>query len=78
MSSSPELGRTTQGTTIVAAVISLAHALGMRVIAEGVETVGQLDILRMLNCDWIQGFYFSTPLHGSHANQALATGSLRR
>ena len=73
-----ELGRTTQGTTIVAAVISLAHALGMRVIAEGVETVGQLDILRMLNCDWIQGFYFSTPLHGSHANQALATGSLRR
>jgi EAL domain-containing protein (putative c-di-GMP-specific phosphodiesterase class I) len=73
-----ELGRTTQGTTIVAAVISLSHALGMRVIAEGVETVDQLDILRMLNCDWIQGFYFSTPLHGSHANQALATGCLRR
>jgi diguanylate cyclase (GGDEF)-like protein/PAS domain S-box-containing protein len=72
-----ELGRNSQGTTIVGAVISLAHALGMRVIAEGVETLEQLEILRALNCDWIQGFYFSTPLLPAHATQVLTSGRLR-
>jgi Amt family ammonium transporter len=72
-----ELGRNEQGTTIVGSVISLAHALGMRVIAEGVETAEQLEILRALDCDWIQGFYFSTPLLPTHANQVLASGRLR-
>jgi EAL domain-containing protein (putative c-di-GMP-specific phosphodiesterase class I) len=61
----------------VGAVISLAHALGMRVIAEGVETAEQLDILRALNCDWIQGFYFSTPLLPAHATQVMTSGRLR-
>jgi diguanylate cyclase (GGDEF)-like protein/PAS domain S-box-containing protein len=72
-----ELGRSNQGTTIVGAVISLAHALGMRVVAEGVETVEQLEILRSLNCDWVQGFYFATPLLSGHATQVMASGRLR-
>ncbi|MBW8832625.1 MAG: EAL domain-containing protein [Burkholderiales bacterium] len=47
---------------IVSAVIQLAHALGLRVVAEGVETVGQRDILVGLGCDELQGFYFAKPM----------------
>ena len=45
--------------TIVSAIISMAHNMGLKVIAEGVETCGQLEILRELRCDEIQGFLFS-------------------
>ena len=47
---------------IAFAVISLGHSMKMQVIAEGVETVEQLDYLRTQECDEIQGFYFSRPL----------------
>lgn len=47
---------------IVSAVIQLAHALGLRVVAEGVETAGQCDILLGLGCDELQGFYFAKPM----------------
>ncbi len=47
---------------IVSAVIELAHLLGMTVVAEGVETVGQRDQLAALGCDYCQGFYFAHPM----------------
>jgi len=47
---------------IAAAIIAMAHSLGLRVIGEGVETKPQLDVLRALDCDEIQGFYFSKPV----------------
>jgi EAL domain-containing protein (putative c-di-GMP-specific phosphodiesterase class I) len=56
------LGVDSRGDTIVAAVINLAHALGLQVVAEGVETTQQLQILRSLGCDLAQGFLFSRPL----------------
>lgn len=47
---------------IATAVIALGHGLKMNVLAEGVETEGQLNFLRNLKCDEVQGFYFSEPL----------------
>jgi EAL domain-containing protein (putative c-di-GMP-specific phosphodiesterase class I) len=47
---------------IVSAVIQMAHSLQLTVVAEGVETQGQLDFLRRQRCDTIQGYYFSRPL----------------
>ena len=47
--------------TIVAAIISLAHSLKMRVVAEGVETQGQLEFLRSLKCDAAQGSLVGDP-----------------
>ncbi len=47
---------------IALAVISMAHSLRLKVIAEGVETEGQLDFLRRQDCDEIQGYYLSRPL----------------
>lgn len=47
---------------IVKAIISMAHSLSLKTIAEGVETVEQLDFLRQEGCDEIQGYYYSKPL----------------
>ena len=48
--------------SIVRAIISLAHGLRLKVVAEGVETRAQLGFLQSLGCDQYQGFYFSVPL----------------
>jgi diguanylate cyclase (GGDEF)-like protein/PAS domain S-box-containing protein len=55
---------TTSGddTTIVKAIIGMARGLKLRVIAEGVETLGELAFLRAYRCDEAQGFYFSRPV----------------
>ncbi|MGC9386015.1 MAG: EAL domain-containing protein [Hydrogenovibrio sp.] len=47
---------------IVSATISMAHGLGKRVVAEGVETLAQLERLRQFKCDIIQGFYYAKPM----------------
>jgi EAL domain-containing protein (putative c-di-GMP-specific phosphodiesterase class I) len=47
---------------VVDAVVRLAHALGLRVVAEGVETVGQHNILMAMGCDELQGFFYAHPL----------------
>jgi len=48
--------------SIVRAIISLAHSLRLKVVAEGVETPEQLDSLKSMGCDQYQGFHFSPPL----------------
>lgn len=47
---------------MVAAIISLAHALNMQVVAEGVELAEEIDILKQYQCEYVQGYYFSKPL----------------
>jgi diguanylate cyclase (GGDEF)-like protein len=51
-----------QGLALVSTIISLAHALKLKVVAEGVETEEQSRLLRLLNCDEMQGFLFSKPV----------------
>ena len=48
--------------TIVKAMIKLSHGLGKRVLAEGVEDAGQLELLRSIGCDAVQGFFIAKPL----------------
>ncbi|HLT13348.1 MAG TPA: bifunctional diguanylate cyclase/phosphodiesterase [Marinobacter sp.] len=57
-----ELGTSADAEHIIRAIISLAHSLQMSVVAEGVETKGQLDFLRQHHCDEIQGYYFARPM----------------
>ncbi|MEG0557519.1 MAG: EAL domain-containing protein [Comamonas sp.] len=54
----------TQGDAraVVDAVVRLAHALGLRVVAEGVETAGQRDILVAMHCDELQGYLYAKPM----------------
>ena len=59
---------------IVRAIIALAHSLGMNVVAEGVETRGQLDALVALGCNGAQGFFFARPLPADEAGKLLTTG----
>jgi EAL domain-containing protein (putative c-di-GMP-specific phosphodiesterase class I) len=47
---------------IVNAIIAMSHSMKMKVVAEGVETREQLELLKKLKCDFIQGFYISRPL----------------
>ena len=47
---------------IVMAIINMAKTLGLRTIAEGVETVGQVDFLREHHCDEVQGYFYSKPM----------------
>jgi diguanylate cyclase (GGDEF)-like protein len=57
-----DLGRTASDTAIVAAVVSMARALALRVVAEGVESHEQLDLLKSLGCDEFQGYHYCKPL----------------
>lgn len=56
------------------AIIKLAHELNLKVIAEGVETIAQLDLLRDEACDAVQGFYFSEALPARQLTDLLRSG----
>jgi EAL domain-containing protein (putative c-di-GMP-specific phosphodiesterase class I) len=54
-----DLGITPQSSAVVTAIIALARSLGLRVVAEGVETLRQMEVLHRLGCGVMQGFLFS-------------------
>ncbi len=57
-----DLGITPQSSAVVTAIIALARSLGLRVIAEGVENMRQMEVLHRLGCTVMQGFLFSRPI----------------
>lgn len=59
---------------IVKTIVTLAGNLGMQVIAEGVETPDQLDQLRLLKCQYAQGYLFSKPLAATDADMFILNG----
>lgn len=63
-----------RGTAIVRAIIDLGHRLGMRVVAEGVETTEQIRHLRHLQCDELQGFALARPAAADTVFGALSSG----
>ncbi|HEU4374185.1 MAG TPA: EAL domain-containing protein [Telluria sp.] len=56
-----ELGKSREGRIFFQAIVSMAHALEMSVVAEGVETAQQLDILKALDCNEVQGYFIARP-----------------
>jgi diguanylate cyclase (GGDEF)-like protein len=57
-----EIDTSAEANSLVEAIIRMAHALGKRVVAEGVETAGQLEALHSLGCDEAQGYFLSGPI----------------
>jgi len=66
------LGRDTGDTAIVRAIVGLSHALGLTVVAEGVENAPQVARLRGLGCEMAQGFFFGRPLPLSAVTDIVA------
>ncbi|HEY0954976.1 MAG TPA: EAL domain-containing protein [Roseateles sp.] len=73
-----DLGITPQSSAVVTAIIALARALGLRVIAEGVETLRQMEVLHRLGCSLMQGFLFSKPLPPDELERWIAQTVLPR
>jgi PAS domain S-box-containing protein/diguanylate cyclase (GGDEF)-like protein len=65
------LGRATANPELVRAIIALASALGLKVVAEGVESAGELAFLEAEGCEFAQGFFFSRPVSADAASQMI-------
>jgi diguanylate cyclase (GGDEF)-like protein/PAS domain S-box-containing protein len=71
------LGTDPSGAAITAAIIAMAHALDLKVIAEGVETEHQLQFLKQRRCDELQGFLFGEPMPATDFAKALTAAAPR-
>ena len=60
-----------EGIVFFTAIVTMAHALGMRVVAEGVENLAQVGLLRSLHCDEVQGYFISRPLPAGDVQPVL-------
>ncbi len=66
-----DITRDNDDRVIISTIITLAQSLGLRVIAEGVETREQHEFLRRLGCHDMQGYYFSRPINAERASEFL-------
>ena len=73
-----DLGMTPQSSAVVTAIIALARSLGLRVVAEGVENMRQMEVLHRLGCGMMQGFLFSKALAPEALDQWLQQTVLPR
>ncbi len=71
-----DLGMDSDDQAIVSAIVTLARGLGMKALAEGVETAGQVDALIDAGCDYCQGYYFARPHPGDETAALFAPGAL--
>jgi EAL domain-containing protein (putative c-di-GMP-specific phosphodiesterase class I) len=67
-----DVGGEAHGADFVGAVIAVAHAVGLSVVIEGIETQAQLDIASAAGADIVQGFLFGRPLSASAAAELAA------
>ncbi|MEH2462022.1 putative bifunctional diguanylate cyclase/phosphodiesterase [Nostoc sp.] len=65
------IGTSSMNLEIIEIIVTLAHKLGVNVLAEGVETKEQLALLRKLSCEYGQGYFFSLPLNSSAAEALI-------
>jgi EAL domain-containing protein (putative c-di-GMP-specific phosphodiesterase class I) len=70
-------GSEAEDGVLAAAIISLAHALHLKVIAEGVETDAQLHFLKRHGCDQVQGYLYGEPMPAAQFGELLARGTRR-
>ena len=68
------VGCNAEDGAIAAAIIAMAHSMGLKVVAEGVETQAQLDVMRRLRCDEMQGFLFSAALPAAQFEALVKSG----
>ncbi len=61
-----------EAVAVVTSIISMTHSLNLKVVAEGAETKKQLDFLRLIHCDTVQGYIFSPPLPSDEFHKLLA------
>jgi predicted signal transduction protein with EAL and GGDEF domain/CheY-like chemotaxis protein len=73
-----DLGITPQSSAVVTAIIALARSLGLRVVAEGVENLRQMEVLHRLGCGVMQGFLFSRAIPADDVESWLAQTVLPR
>lgn len=71
-----ELTNSRDGKVFFQAIVSMAHALGMTVVAEGVETAEQLAILQALSCDEVQGYFIARPMPAHDIESMLSKPTL--
>ena len=71
-----DIDRSPRDERVARAVVDLAHALGCQVVAEGVETTGELQAILSLGCEFVQGFLLGEPMTADDAF-VLATASTR-
>ncbi len=66
-----DIGKSPDDEAITRAIIAMAHSLGMKVVAEGVETEAVLDFLCAEGCDMIQGYFISRPMPEAQVSELL-------
>ena len=66
-----DIGAKSKKNSLIGSIISLAHNMGLALIAEGVETSEQAEFLCKYKCDFLQGFYFFKPLTESQIDEIV-------